>query len=102
MRDCPVWMDSSSGLQCERLQRAAGGAGKLADITGSRAYEVLPTSTRVRARARSHTSSGADMFGFAQRFTGSQIAKMREGRPREFQDTEVRRLRGFEPRMCPE
>ncbi|XP_019745577.1 xylulose kinase isoform X2 [Hippocampus comes] len=61
VRDCPVWMDSSSGLQCERLQQAAGGAGKLADITGSRAYE---------------------------RFTGSQIAKMREGRPREFQDTE--------------
>ncbi|XP_051910886.1 xylulose kinase isoform X3 [Hippocampus zosterae] len=61
VRDCPVWMDSSSGPQCERLQRAAGGADKLADITGSRAYE---------------------------RFTGSQIAKMREGHPREFQDTE--------------
>ncbi|XP_077364478.1 xylulose kinase-like [Festucalex cinctus] len=59
--DCPVWMDSSTGLQCERLQEAAGGAAKLADITGSRAYE---------------------------RFTGSQIAKMHEERPREFQDTE--------------
>ncbi|KAM9774467.1 xylulose kinase isoform X3 [Syngnathus typhle] len=61
VHDSPVWMDSSSGLQCERLEDAAGGAAKLADITGSRAYE---------------------------RFTGSQIAKMRDERPREFQDTE--------------
>ncbi|XP_037135521.1 xylulose kinase isoform X2 [Syngnathus acus] len=61
VHDSPVWMDSSSGLQCERLEDAAGGAAKLADITGSRAYE---------------------------RFTGSQIAKTRDERPREFQDTE--------------
>ncbi|XP_061615127.1 xylulose kinase isoform X2 [Phyllopteryx taeniolatus] len=61
VRDCPVWMDSSSGRQCARLQEAAGGAAKLADITGSRAYE---------------------------RFTGSQIAKMREERPQQFRDTE--------------
>ncbi|XP_057680416.1 xylulose kinase isoform X10 [Corythoichthys intestinalis] len=61
VRDSPVWMDSSSGRQCERLQEAAGGAAELAEITGSRAYE---------------------------RFTGSQICKMREERPREFGETE--------------
>ncbi|KAF1373361.1 hypothetical protein PFLUV_G00259760 [Perca fluviatilis] len=61
LRDCPVWMDSSSSQQCEDLQAAAGGALRLAHITGSRAYE---------------------------RFTGNQIAKLRRTRPDEFQDTE--------------
>ncbi|XP_054621755.1 xylulose kinase isoform X2 [Dunckerocampus dactyliophorus] len=59
--DSPVWMDSSTGPQCERLQEAAGGAAKLADLTGSRAYE---------------------------RFTGNQIAKMCQERLQDFQDTE--------------
>ncbi|XP_034535055.1 xylulose kinase [Notolabrus celidotus] len=59
--DCPVWMDSSSSQQCEDLQRAAGGALRLAEITGSRAYE---------------------------RFTGNQIAKLRQTKPEEFQSAE--------------
>ncbi|XP_065804917.1 xylulose kinase [Labrus bergylta] len=59
--DCPVWMDSSSTQQCHELQAAAGGALRLAEITGSRAYE---------------------------RFTGNQIAKLRQTRPNEFQDAE--------------
>uniref|UniRef100_A0A4W6EZG7 Xylulose kinase n=1 Tax=Lates calcarifer TaxID=8187 RepID=A0A4W6EZG7_LATCA len=59
--DSPVWMDSSSSQQCQDLQAAAGGALRLAEITGSRAYE---------------------------RFTGNQIAKLRQNRPEEFQDTE--------------
>ncbi|KAM6908154.1 xylulose kinase isoform 1-T1 [Lycodopsis pacificus] len=57
----PVWMDSSSRQQCEELQTAAGGAGSLAEITGSRAYE---------------------------RFTGNQISKLRQTRPEEFKNTE--------------
>ncbi|XP_031696485.1 xylulose kinase [Anarrhichthys ocellatus] len=57
----PVWMDSSSRQQCEELQTAAGGAGRLAEITGSRAYE---------------------------RFTGNQISKLRQTRPEEFKNTE--------------
>uniref|UniRef100_I3KL94 Xylulose kinase n=1 Tax=Oreochromis niloticus TaxID=8128 RepID=I3KL94_ORENI len=59
--DSPVWMDSSSTQQCEDLQAAAGGALRLAEITGSRAYE---------------------------RFTGNQIAKLHQTRAEEFQDTE--------------
>ncbi|XP_062235351.1 xylulose kinase [Platichthys flesus] len=59
--DSPVWMDSSSRQQCQDLEAAAGGAQRLADITGSRAYE---------------------------RFTGNQIAKLRQTRPEDFQDTE--------------
>lgn len=57
----PVWMDSSSRKQCDALQEAAGGALRLARITGSTAYE---------------------------RFTGNQIAKVRATRPEEFQKTE--------------
>ncbi|XP_034039344.1 xylulose kinase, partial [Thalassophryne amazonica] len=59
--DSPVWMDSSSTQQCQYLQAAVGGSLKLAEITGSTAYE---------------------------RFTGNQIAKLRQKRPVEFQDTE--------------
>uniref|UniRef100_A0A674MRH1 Xylulose kinase n=1 Tax=Takifugu rubripes TaxID=31033 RepID=A0A674MRH1_TAKRU len=40
----PVWMDSSSSQQCNVLQTAVGGALRLAEITGSRAYEVCLSS----------------------------------------------------------
>uniref|UniRef100_A0A8C2IFZ6 Xylulose kinase n=1 Tax=Cyprinus carpio TaxID=7962 RepID=A0A8C2IFZ6_CYPCA len=40
LQDCPVWMDSSTSDQCQFLEAAVGGAQRLADITGSRAYEV--------------------------------------------------------------
>uniref|UniRef100_A0A3B4UXY9 Xylulose kinase n=1 Tax=Seriola dumerili TaxID=41447 RepID=A0A3B4UXY9_SERDU len=59
--DSPVWMDSSSRQQCEELQAAAGGALRLAEVTGSRAYE---------------------------RFTANQIAKLRQSRADQYQDTE--------------
>lgn len=59
--DSPVWMDSSSSQQCDDLQAAAGGAVRLAEVTGSRAYE---------------------------RFTGNQIAKLRHTRPEDYRDTE--------------
>ncbi|KAM4718109.1 xylulose kinase isoform 2-T2 [Anableps anableps] len=61
VQDSPVWMDSSSRQQCDALQQAAGGALRLAAITGSTAYE---------------------------RFTGNQISKVRQTRPAQFQDTE--------------
>uniref|UniRef100_A0A8C1WBT2 Xylulose kinase n=1 Tax=Cyprinus carpio TaxID=7962 RepID=A0A8C1WBT2_CYPCA len=43
LQDCPVWMDSSTSDQCQFLEAAVGGAQRLADITGSRAYEVRLT-----------------------------------------------------------
>ncbi|KPP64382.1 xylulose kinase-like, partial [Scleropages formosus] len=57
--DSPVWMDSSTSEQCQRLEVAVGGAQRLADITGSRAYE---------------------------RFTGNQIAKIYKTNPDQFRD----------------
>ncbi|RXN14860.1 xylulose kinase isoform X1 [Labeo rohita] len=59
--DSPVWMDSSTSDQCQYLEEAVGGAQRLADITGSRAYE---------------------------RFTGNQISKICRSKPNEFSETE--------------
>lgn len=38
--DSPVWMDSSTSEQCRQLEEAYGGALQLAQLTGSRGYEV--------------------------------------------------------------
>lgn len=40
LSDSPVWMDSSTSIQCQQLETAVGGARRLAETTGSRAYEV--------------------------------------------------------------
>nr|CAD7597348.1 unnamed protein product [Timema genevievae] len=57
----PVWMDSSTTAQCRQLEQAVGGAQKLAEITGSTAYE---------------------------RFTASQIAKLSQTKPSVYNSTE--------------
>lgn len=57
----PVWMDSSTSKQCKQLEDAVGGPQKLAEITGSRAYE---------------------------RFTGSQIAKLQQTNPEAYKNSE--------------
>ncbi|KAL1006415.1 hypothetical protein UPYG_G00072080 [Umbra pygmaea] len=61
LSDSPVWMDSSTAKQCQYLEEAIGGAQRVADITGSRAYE---------------------------RFTGNQIAKIYKASPDQYQETE--------------
>lgn len=60
-RESPVWMDSSTTLECSLLEEAVGGPRSLATITGSRAYE---------------------------RFTGSQILKMKRRKPETYENTE--------------
>uniref|UniRef100_A0A8V1A773 Xylulose kinase n=1 Tax=Gallus gallus TaxID=9031 RepID=A0A8V1A773_CHICK len=59
--DSPIWMDSSTASQCSALENAVGGAQRLANITGSRAYE---------------------------RFTGNQIAKIYNQNPEVYAQTE--------------
>ncbi|TSK16086.1 Xylulose kinase [Bagarius yarrelli] len=61
VQDSPVWMDSSTAEQCQRLECAVGGAQHLADITGSRAYE---------------------------RFTANQIAKIYQFQQDRYSETE--------------
>ncbi|XP_072110205.1 xylulose kinase isoform X3 [Mobula birostris] len=61
VKDSPVWMDSSTTEECLQLEKCVGGPQKLADITGSRAYE---------------------------RFTGNQIAKINKKNPEEYKKTE--------------
>lgn len=61
LRETPVWMDSSTTEECKMIEKYVGGAKKLAEITGSRAYE---------------------------RFTGSQIAKVMRHKQEVYQATE--------------
>ncbi|KAI0369222.1 D-xylulose kinase [Pilatotrama ljubarskyi] len=56
----PIWQDSSTTRECRELEAAVGGAQALADLTGSRAYE---------------------------RFTGTQIAKIRRADPEAYRAT---------------
>lgn len=37
--ESPIWMDSSTTVQCREIEEAVGGAMKLAQLTGSRGYE---------------------------------------------------------------
>ncbi|XP_021936939.1 xylulose kinase-like isoform X3 [Zootermopsis nevadensis] len=39
LADSPTWQDSSTRMQCQELENVVGGPQKLAEITGSRAYE---------------------------------------------------------------
>ncbi|XP_025268205.1 xylulose kinase isoform X1 [Camponotus floridanus] len=57
----PVWMDSSTSKECSVLEEIVGGPHKLAEITGSRAYE---------------------------RFSGPQIAKIARTKPEAYCNTE--------------
>lgn len=59
--DSPIWMDSSTSVQCCQLEEAVGGPQKLAELTGSRAYK---------------------------RLTGPQIAKIYQKRKEAYNNTE--------------
>lgn len=57
----PIWMDSTTGEQCEQMEEAVGGRDKMVEITGSKCYE---------------------------RFTGPQIRKVFQQRPDVYRNTE--------------
>ncbi|XP_068314422.1 xylulose kinase 2-like [Pyrus communis] len=61
VNDSPIWMDSTTTAQCRKLEKAAGGALELSQLTGSRSYE---------------------------RFTGPQIKKIFETHPEAYRNTE--------------
>ncbi|CAA2984457.1 Xylulose kinase [Olea europaea subsp. europaea] len=61
IKESPIWMDSSATEQCKAIEKAVGGALKLSELTGSRAYE---------------------------RFTGPQIRRISETQPEVYQNTE--------------
>uniref|UniRef100_H2YXB8 Xylulose kinase n=1 Tax=Ciona savignyi TaxID=51511 RepID=H2YXB8_CIOSA len=61
IKDSPIWMDSSTSEECNKLEEVMGGGQALADITGSRAYE---------------------------RFTGNQIQKVFNNQREAYNNTE--------------
>ncbi|KAK3231149.1 hypothetical protein Dsin_003030 [Dipteronia sinensis] len=61
IKESPIWMDSSTTVQCREMEKAVGGALELSKITGSRAYE---------------------------RYTGPQIRKIFETQREVYENTE--------------
>ncbi|EDO25303.1 predicted protein, partial [Nematostella vectensis] len=61
VENSPIWMDSSTSSQCRFLENTVGGPQKLAEITGSTAYE---------------------------RFTGNQIAKIYQTKRESYNECE--------------
>jgi xylulokinase len=47
----PIWMDVSAGEECDEITAAMGGAGRLAQLTGSRAFERF-TGPQIRRFAK--------------------------------------------------
>lgn len=61
IKESPIWMDSSTTLECQEIEEAVGGALELARITGSRAHE---------------------------RYTGPQIRRIYKTQPGTYENTE--------------
>ncbi|CAK8568925.1 unnamed protein product [Lathyrus sativus] len=61
IKESPIWMDSSTTVECRAIEKTCGGALELAKVTGSRAYE---------------------------RFTGPQIKKIFDHQPEVYNNTE--------------
>src|SRR5687767_3194156 len=47
----PVWLDATTGRDCEEIERATGGRARLEAVTGARAFERF-TGPQIRAFAR--------------------------------------------------
>lgn len=56
---CPIWMDASTSAQCAEVEQKLGGPRKLAEMTGSRAYERF-TGVQILKRAQQFPSQFAE------------------------------------------
>ncbi|KDQ18995.1 hypothetical protein BOTBODRAFT_103051 [Botryobasidium botryosum FD-172 SS1] len=59
LENAPIWQDSSTTAECRALEEAVGGAQRLSDITGSRAYERF-TASQISKIYRKKTEVWAD------------------------------------------
>ncbi|XP_058802914.1 xylulose kinase isoform X7 [Phymastichus coffea] len=76
----PIWMDSSTGAECRRLEEVAGGA--KVRTRAARPEASLPRVTFFQ-RLAEITGSRA-----TERFAGPQIAKLARRRPEAYENTE--------------
>ncbi|KAI3729327.1 hypothetical protein L6452_17983 [Arctium lappa] len=68
-KESPIWMDSSTTEQCRAIEKAVGGALKLSELTGSRAYE--------RYACIDHTDgAGMNLMDIKKRVWSKQILKI--------------------------
>lgn len=52
---CPVWLDASTSDECAAIEQRLGGPARVAEVTGSRAYERF-TGCQILKRARAETT----------------------------------------------
>ena len=71
----PVWLDCSTGAECESLTAAIGGDAALARLTGSRAYERF-TAAQIRkfASVDPHAYARTDRIHLVSSFMASLLA----------------------------
>lgn len=59
----PIWQDSSTTIDCKRLEEEYGGAQAVADCSGSRAYERFTGNQISRARISSFSNLNCLLIG---------------------------------------
>ena len=71
----PVWMDSSTTVECREIEQAVGGAARLAERTGAHAFERF-TGPQIRAFAKRdpHAYAGTSRIHLISSFMPSLLA----------------------------
>jgi xylulokinase len=98
VQDSPVWMDSSTSLQCRAIEKAMGGALSLTELTGhcifrvplyflSRDQEFLRRKREVKKKRLIYKAMIAGSRAY-ERFTGPQIRKLFETQTETYNSTE--------------
>lgn len=73
--ESPIWMDSSTTDHCRQRERSMGGAQKVADVTGSRAYERFTGNQIAKIyRAEPHVYAGTGTIALVSSFMPSILA----------------------------
>lgn len=74
VKESPIWMDSSTTMQCKEIENAVGGPMELSQITGSRAYERF-TGPQIRKlfTAQADTYKSTERISLVSSFMASLL-----------------------------